>query len=181
MSRLHTALWATTLAVALLGWTPLGQAAGASIAKVVPFAKVAGFAQNAGALSGHTASTRPKAGQIPVLNAVGKLPASIGAVGPAGKAGATGPAGAAGPPGVAGYQQVSKSVNFSENGADSTISCPGGKSVLAAGYNLGSGNDNISVFDSHPVSASDWRFRIQNTTQGTGSLTLYAVCATVSS
>ncbi len=177
-TRLQTGLWAATVAIALLGWTPLGQAAGAAAVKVVPFAKVAGFAKNAGALNGHSASRRPKAGQIPVLGTGGKLPASIGAVGPAGPAGA---AGAAGPSGVGGYQHVTKQVNFSENGADTTVTCPGGKSVLAGGYALGSANDNLVVFDSRPISASDWRFRIRNTTQGTGSVTLYAVCATVAS
>src|SRR5438132_10441431 len=70
-NRLQTGLWAATLAIALLGWTPLGQAAGGAVAKVVPFAKVAGFAKNAGALSGHSASRRPKAGQIPILSTSG--------------------------------------------------------------------------------------------------------------
>jgi hypothetical protein len=180
-NKVQTGLWAATVAIALLGWTPLGEAAGGAVTKVVPFAKVAGFAKNAGALNGHTASRRPKAGQIPILNTSGKLPGSIGAVGPAGPAGATGPAGAAGPSGVSGYQQVTKQVAFSENGADTTISCPGGKSVLAGGYNLNQANDNLTVFDSRPISASDWRFRIRNTTQGTGTVTVYAVCATVTS
>jgi hypothetical protein len=180
-NRLQTGLCGATLTIALLGWTPLGQAAGAAVTKVVPFAKVAGFARNAGALNGHSASRRPRAGQIPVLNTSGKLPASVGAVGPTGPAGPAGAAGAAGPSGVAGYQQVTKQVNFSENGADTTISCPGGKSVLAGGYNLNQANDNLVVFDSRPISASDWRFRIRNTTQGTGSVTVYAVCATVTS
>ena len=167
-NRLQTGLWAATLAIALLGWTPLGQAAGNAVTKVVPFAKVAGFAKNAGALNGHSASGRPKAGQIPVLNTSGKLPASIGAVGPAGPAGPAGAAGAAGPSGVAGYQLVTKQVNFSENGADTFVSCPGGKVVLAGGYALGAANDNLVVYDSRPISASDWRFRIRNTTQGNG-------------
>jgi len=168
-NKLNTALSASALAIALLGSTSIGHAA---ITKVVPFAKVAGFAKNAGALNGRTASTRPRAGQIPVLNTSGKLPASVGGVG------ATGPAGA---PGVSGYQVVTKSVNFSENGANGTVSCPGGKTALSGGYNMGSANDNLVVFASHPASAaSDWTVRLRNTTQGTGSVTLFAVCATVS-
>lgn len=180
-NRLQTVLCATALVIALLGWTPLGQAASATVAKVVPFAKVAGFAKNAGALNGHSASRRPKAGQIPILNTSGKLPASIGAVGPTGPAGAAGAAGAAGPPGAAGYQQVTKQINFTANGADEVVSCPGGKSVLAGGYALGGANDNLSVFDSRPISASDWRIRIRNATSGSGTVTIYAVCATVTS
>jgi hypothetical protein len=174
-NRLQPGLSVVTLVIAVLGWTPVGQAAGAAVANVVPFAKVAGFAKNAGALNGHSASRKPRAGQIPVLNASGKLPASIGAVGPAGATGA------AGAPGVAGYQLVTKSVNVSEKGADGTISCPGGKSVLAGGYNLGSANDNLIVFDSHASSASDWKVRLRNTTGNPGAVTLFAVCATVSS
>ncbi|HEY1513341.1 MAG TPA: hypothetical protein VGF66_06260 [Gaiellaceae bacterium] len=175
-SKLHTALWTATLVIALLGWTPLGQAAGSAVTKVVPLAKVANFAKNAGALDGHSASPRPRAGQVPVLNSRGKLPASIGAVGPAGAAGATG---AAGGPGLSGYQQVTVSVPFTENGVDTTISCPGGKSVLGGGYNLNRANDNLTVFDSRPATATDWRIRIRNTTQGTGTVTLFAICATV--
>jgi hypothetical protein len=182
--KLQLTLSATALVVAVLGWTPLGQAAGGAIAKVVPFAKVAGFAKNAGAVNGHVSSRTPKAGQIPVLNALGKLPASLGAVGPAGPAGATGPAGAAGPAGasgVSGYQQVSKQINVSENGADETVSCPGGKSVLGGGYNLGGNSSDLSVYDSRPTSSTDWRIRIRNATAQSKSVTIYAVCATMSS
>jgi len=178
-SKLNTALWTATLVIALLGWTPLGQAAGSAVTKVVPFAKVANFAKNAGAVDGHSVSPRPHAGQVPVLNSRGKLPASLGAVGPAGATGATGATGAAGAPGLSGYQQVSVSVPFTENGVDTTISCPGGKSVLGGGYNLNRANDNLTVFDSRPASATDWRIRIRNTTQGTGTVALFAICATV--
>jgi len=158
-SRLHTGLWAATLAIALLGWTPLGQAAGDAVTRVVPFAKVAGFAKNAGALNGHASSRAPTAGQIPVLDANGALPA--------------------------GYQQVTKSVPYGVGVTDNRLSCPGGKSVLAGGYDLDpkdkNQSDNLTVFEDHPTSESEWRFKVRNTTGETGTVTLYVICASVTS
>ncbi|HZT45499.1 MAG TPA: hypothetical protein VFA24_04900 [Gaiellaceae bacterium] len=88
-------LAATALAVAVLGATPVGGAAGTLVAKIPPFAKKAGFATTAGdalRLGGHKPSTSGEAGAIPVLDAQGKLPASIGAVGPQGPKGDRGAA-----------------------------------------------------------------------------------------
>jgi hypothetical protein len=85
--RLPLVFSATALVVAVFGVTPLGQAAGNLIGKAVP---VALFAKNAGKLNGHTSSVAPKAEQIPVLGPDGKLPASIGAVGPKGDQGLPG-------------------------------------------------------------------------------------------
>jgi hypothetical protein len=121
--RLPLLLSATALLVAVFGATPAGHAAGRVIHAVPPFAKRAGFAKFAGTadnakrLSGHRASTSPKAGDIPVVGANGKLPTSIGAVGPPGPpgpagsgrgpqgpAGPQGPKGATGPPGAPGAQ-----------------------------------------------------------------------------
>jgi hypothetical protein len=97
--RLSVILSATALLVACLGVTPLGQAAGKAVARTVLYAKVAGTANNATKLNGHRSSTAPQAGQIPVLNADGKLPVSIGAVGPKGD---PGPQGDPGPKGDTG-------------------------------------------------------------------------------
>ena len=86
--RLPLVLSASALLVAVFGATPVGHAAGRVIHAVPPFAKRATFAKFAGSadnaerLSGHKASQSPKAGDIPVVGANGKLPASIGAVGP---------------------------------------------------------------------------------------------------
>lgn len=111
--RLPLVLSTTALLVAIFGATPLGHAAGRVVHAVPPFATRAGFAKFAGTadnakrLSGHKASAAPKAGDIPVLGANGKLPASIGAVGPAGPQGPSGPAGARGPKGEAGEPATS--------------------------------------------------------------------------
>ena len=121
--RVPLVLSAAALLVAVFGATPVGHTAVRVIHTVPPFAKRAGFAKFAGTadnakrLSGHRASTSPKAGDVPVVGANGKLPASIGAVGPPGPpgpagsgrgpqgpAGPQGPKGATGPPGAPGAQ-----------------------------------------------------------------------------
>jgi hypothetical protein len=96
----------TALVVAVLGATPLGQAAASRLAAVVPpFARTAGFARlsgNSNKLNNHKSTLRGLPGTIPVVGANGKLPASIGAVGPQGPAGPAGAAGAKGDRGPAG-------------------------------------------------------------------------------
>ena len=83
--RLPLILSTTALVVALVGSTPLGRAAESALEQVAPRAKKADFAANAGKLNGHRSSVNPKVGQIPVVGQNGKLPASLGAVGPAGR------------------------------------------------------------------------------------------------
>jgi Collagen triple helix repeat (20 copies) len=106
------------LVLALLAWSPLGQAAGRTVAS---------FAKNAGAVNGIKASRKPTAGRLLPLGRNGKFPAAVvpvargaqgaqgapgapgpegpigpvGSAGPAGEAGPIGPAGRAGPPGPA--------------------------------------------------------------------------------
>ena len=104
------ALVVGTLAAALLVWSPLGEAAGRTVAN---------FARNAGAVNGIKASRKPVAGRLLPLGRNGKFPSSVvptvrgergadGAQGPRGPEGARGPAGPAGergpagPPGLAG-------------------------------------------------------------------------------
>jgi hypothetical protein len=95
-ARLPLALSLLALAVAILGATPLGQAASERIAAVVPFAKTAGYARVAGdaaKLNGRRSSLAGAPGTVPVVGKDGKLPPSIGAVGPQGPPGAQGPKG----------------------------------------------------------------------------------------
>jgi hypothetical protein len=97
-------LSSAALVVAVLGATPMGQAAGKGLAAVVPFAKTAGFAKRAGnasKLNGRRATLSGAPGTIPVVGAKGRLPASIGALGPHGPAG---PMGDQGPAGAKGDQ-----------------------------------------------------------------------------
>jgi len=109
------ALSAAALAVAVLGVTPLGEAAG-RVAKIVPTAL---FAKNADKVDGISASRTPKAGHLVPLNKQGRLPGSVipreisvvleqtGPQGPKGDKGDTGergPAGAQGAQGSLGQQ-----------------------------------------------------------------------------
>jgi hypothetical protein len=71
--RLPLVLSALALTVSVLGATPLGHAAANAVRGAVPLAL---YANNAGKLQGHTASTAPVGGQIPVLDATGALPVS---------------------------------------------------------------------------------------------------------
>src|SRR5215212_10264699 len=103
-------------ALVLLAWSPLGEAAGRSVAS---------FARNAGAVNGIKASRKPVPRRLLPLGRNGKFPASVvpvargargadgapgvrgpeGARGPAGEPGAAGPVGPAGPPGPATHAQ----------------------------------------------------------------------------
>lgn len=168
--RLPLILSAAALLVSLLGATPLGEAARSTVNKVVPRAKTADFAKNAGKLNGHKSSTKPRAGQIPVVGADGKLPASIGAAGPPGA------------PGVSGYQQVEKQITIPGNEFRSdNIDCPAGKVALGAGHFFKEADaDELNLVESRPISNSTWRFKVRNQTGGAkGNQSLYVICANV--
>lgn len=99
--RAAVALSITSLVVAVLAATPLGQAAGTRLAAAIPpFAKTAGFARlsgNSSKLNNHRSTLRGLPGTIPVVGTDGKLPTSLGAIGPQGQAGPKGDRGPAGP------------------------------------------------------------------------------------
>jgi hypothetical protein len=177
--RLSLILAASALFVALLGSTPLGRAAEDALEQVVPRAKNADFAANAARLNGHRSSLNPRRGQIPVVGPNGKLAASIGAVGPKGETGAQGP------PGVSGYLRVSENVTVpdADNGTPELgVSCPGGRSVLSGGWRFPQEEtDALKVFESRAASDSTWRIRVSNETGGAKPMTVFAVCANVSS
>jgi hypothetical protein len=169
-ARLPLILSAAALLVSLLAATPLGQAARSTVAKVVPRAKTADFATNAGKLNGHKSSLNPSAGQIPVVGADGKLPASIGAAGPPGA------------PGVSGYQQIEKQISLSGDEFRAlNVDCPGGKVALGAGHYFKEGDaDELTLVESRPISNSTWRFKVHNQTGGgKGNQSLYVICASV--
>ena len=140
-SRISLVLSATALVVALLGSTPLGEAARQAIPPLAKHAKTADYATNAGAVNGLKASRLPRAGRLVPLGADGKFPASIGQVGPAGAAGPAGPqgpkgdTGAQGVPGLSAVQIViANSVNNNTGGLKETqATCPSGKKVVGGG------------------------------------------------
>jgi hypothetical protein len=173
--RLPLVLSTTALVVALVGSTPLGNAA-QNVLQQVPRAKRADFASNAGKLNGHKSSLNPTRGQIPVVGADGKLPASIGAVGPKGEPG---------PAGTGGYLIKTENVSVPQGDNDDKpvgISCPGGRVALGGGYSFRENDlDALLLWDSRPLSDASWRFRFRNDTGGAKAVTLFVTCATISS
>ena len=102
-NRLPVALSVAALVVAVLGVTPLGEAARKTV-------RVALFARNAGMVNGIKASRRPVPGRLLALDRTGRFPASVlrppppGVRGPMWPRGFTGAAGPPGPPGPEGEQ-----------------------------------------------------------------------------
>ena len=163
-SRLPLLLSVVALLVAVLGPGAIGgsaRAAGQAIVKRAAFAYRAGHARyardavhatradragsarkaaradvaaNASAVNGIQASRTPTPNKLLPLDANGKLPSSIGAVGPAGAKGATGPQG---PPGVSGAVLVTADSGSNSNTVKSqSVSCPSGKQLLGNATDL---------------------------------------------
>jgi hypothetical protein len=185
--RLPLILSSAALVVSFLGSTGLGQSAVHAVKAAVPLALTA---NNAKKLNGHVSSTSPRAGQIPVLNAAGKLPSRIGAVGPqgpagpagpAGAAGAAGPAGPAGPAGTAAVFDPTKVhlVNgpirnvSAGTSAGSTLGCPTGQQLLSGGVNSGYVFDIVFL---GPSSTTEWRAQLYNPSGSTASFQLQLLC-----
>jgi Collagen triple helix repeat (20 copies) len=99
-NRIPLAISLAALAVAVLGWTPLGEATTNAIETH--------FAKNANFLQGHAPSAKAGKGKIPFAGKNGRLHPSWGAVGPAGPRGpvgangVNGANGSQGPPGPSG-------------------------------------------------------------------------------
>jgi hypothetical protein len=158
-------LSACALAVAVLGTTPLGHAAGRALSSIPPFARKAGYATVAGnslLLNGHRAAASGAGGTIPVLDAHGKLPASIGAVGPQGAqgpAGAAGPAGAQGPPGPVDTSEllgrtitVGASNTLHQEIAYRYVLCPSGYEAVGGGaWADDNGHADTLIYGSAPT------------------------------
>ncbi len=192
--RVPLVLSITALVVAVLGATPLGQAAGKTLAAAVPpFAKTAGYAKFAGnstLLNGRKSSLKGTPGTIPVVGPNGKLPAAIGAVGPQGppgpkgETGAKGSPGPAGLPGTSGYEIVTTSTAMDTTAAKIiTVTCPTSKKAVGGGgaYN-GYGYEAVS---SYPASnGSGWTAYADHLPIGTPqtwALVVWAVCMNATS
>jgi hypothetical protein len=211
--RLPLIFSVAALVVAVFGATPVGRAAGTLLRGGVPFATKAGYANRAGfakhakladvatnakLVVGHRISASPKAGDIPVLGADGKLPASLGAVGAPGvkgdkgARGDKGDKGDKGSPGVSGYQIVTvRGAPQSASGRFTVLSadCPAGKKVIGGGAEISNTGavyyDSVAVESSYPISETRWEAVAgvpnppANINNGTYTLTAYAICATV--
>jgi hypothetical protein len=150
-------LSSTAVVVAVLGSTPPGHAA---LRSIPPFARTAGYAKlagNAKLLNGHKATAVGAAGSIPVLDAQGKLPASVGAVGPAGP---QGPAGANGPSGTA------RAFAFWDTIQSRLVHAHNVTSVVQGSY--GAGDWCVTLDKSIDASSAIAQAQIEFNTGGTG-------------
>ncbi|MGH7540526.1 MAG: hypothetical protein ACRELC_05975 [Gemmatimonadota bacterium] len=198
-------LSATALAVAVLGATPLGHAAGERLAAAVPFAKSAGFAKvagNAKKLNGRRSTLAGSPGTIPVIGRNGKLPASIGAVGSAGpegrqgakgdpgqkgEKGDKGSTGPEGPPGMSGWEVVTASSTADKNlSKEATAYCPTGKKPVGGGafHSLlayAAPGGLLAIEESWPYINQAWRVRARASVALAAEwrLTAYAICVNV--
>lgn len=188
-----TVLAAAALVVAVLGTSPVGNAAWNAVipngsvgtpqlknnavttAKIVSNAVTTGKIKNGTLLKGDF-----KAGQLPVGPAG---PTGLaGPAGPAGPSGATGAAGPTGASGVSGYELVQTG-----SGVDSTspkyvsASCPAGKKPVGGGAVMNnSGEDIVTVFSYPYPPDNGWRsgFKEDTATAGVWFATTYAICVT---
>jgi Collagen triple helix repeat (20 copies) len=201
--RLPLLLSATALVVAVFGSTPLGHAAGRVLSKVPPLAQRANYAKNAGTAKNALALEGHKASAFAQLDATGKLPASLGAVGPQGPKGDKGDKGDKGPKGdkgskgdkgdkgdpgpasIPGYEVVQgPTTSLAANSlAIATATCPSGKKVIGGGGHHASAAGFVAaIASSIPVPNSgntQWQAAFKNLTSTPASIWAYAVCATV--
>jgi hypothetical protein len=188
--RAPIAVSTAALVVTILGSTSVGHAAGRALSAVVPFAQKAGFAYKARVaneairVDGHMASVTPSGGQIPVLDAGGKLPASIGAVGPQGTQGAQGPQGSKGDSGAT--KVVVRAGTPKEVGPSTTLAaeCLPGERATGGGATVLGGMGQGRLVDSAPVpptagaTPTGWTATANsNSNSTTVTLTVFVVCA----
>ena len=141
--RLSVVLSATALVVALLGVTPLGDAARSAVEAVPPFAKRAGTAENAKRLGGRKPAAYARVGAGGKLSAA-LLPAAVrGAAGPKGDPGPKGDKGDKGEKGDKGDRGPSGLVRAYAKGTGGGPTLPlkenGGKPVTLATVDLPAG------------------------------------------
>jgi hypothetical protein len=198
--RLPLVLSVTALLVAVFGATPLGQAAGRLVRAIPPFATKAGYANSAGfakhakladlatnakLVVGHRISAQPHAGDIPVVGADGKLPASIGAVGlqgPQGQGGPKGDKGDQGSPGLSGYQIVTNTSSATNTEFGGVIAqCPLGTKPIGGGAST-SPNSAFGPFQTGSFSDQNgWTTQFAATGNISWTMTGWVVCAKVAS
>jgi hypothetical protein len=146
-------------------------------------AKKADFAQNAGAVDTIQASRTPTPNKLLPLDANGKLPSSVGAVGPAGQTGPAGRTGPTGPVGVSAEELVTGDSSTNSNTVKSrSVSCPSGKKVVGGGAAVNTTSNSLAITRSSPSGdLTTWTAEAQETAAFAGNwrVTVYAVCAKV--
>jgi hypothetical protein len=172
-------LSAAALAVALLGATPLGEAA----RDILPIAR---YAKNSDKVDGINASRIPRPGYLVPLGANGRFPQAVGQVGPPGPPGPSGPTGPAGAPGPTGLVLISADTAADSSSPKSVEApCPPGKKALGGGTELtvNAAGSPVAVQDSRPLTTGNgWHASAAETTtfEQPWALRVWAVCALVS-
>jgi hypothetical protein len=180
-ARISLALSITALLVAVLGATPLGDAA---------LDQIPAFARNAARVDGISASRKPKAGHLLALGKNRKFPAAVlpsgppGPVGPKGDKGDKGDTGAQGPPGVSGVQvTTANSAHDTDVSKLAVATCPSGKRAIAGGAAVGGTSHGPFITASRPNGSSQWLGAARESptfpSTETWHVVVYAVCATV--
>jgi hypothetical protein len=180
--RLSLALSITAVLIAVLGSTPVGEAARDLVAQrpTIGTPQLKNGAVTTPKLKNNAVTSLKvlNGSLLPADFKPGSLPS--GATGPAGPAGPTGPTGAAGPtgpPGLSGVVVVTANdtVNPSSFGGVQAA-CPAGKVPIGGGVNTA--NLNFTITTSRPESGG-WGGRAYNSSGSALGMTTYAVCATV--
>jgi hypothetical protein len=180
-NRLPMIFSITALLVAVLGSTPLGEAAHNAVVpknsvgtpqlkrNAVKAAKIAPNAVRTGhVLDGSLLSADFKPGQIPQ--------------GPKGDKGDKGDAGSAGPPGISGYEIVN-AVNTTPGGINNaSVTCPTGKRVLGGGatQSVQAAGSGPYLGRSYPVGNASWAASVPAPVGNPTTVTVFAICANVS-
>jgi len=146
-------------------------------------AKRADFARNAGAVSTIKASRTPTPNMLLPLDANGKLPSSVGAVGPVGQTGPAGRTGPTGPVGVSAEELVTGDSSTNSNTVKSrSVSCPSGKKLVGGGAAVNTTSNSLAITRSSPSGdLTTWTAEAQETAAFAGNwkVTVYAICAKV--
>jgi hypothetical protein len=171
--RLPVILSITALVVAVLGATPLGEAAREQL---VPRASVGTAQLRANAVVSSKVRNRSL---LAVDFRRGQLPA-----GPAGPQGPVGPAGQTGPPGVSARQVTyATSANDSSSFKTASATCPAGKQMLGGGAAITPAGATVPVaLTSSYFNGTAWVGSARETSAYSGSwiVNVIAICATVS-
>lgn len=180
-SKAGTVLAGVALVVAVLGSSPVGNAAWKA---VLPKASVGTAQLKANAVTsvkvknGSLLKADFKAGQLPA-GAVGPA----GPSGPAGAAGAAGPTGPTGPAGISGYEIVeAQTADDSVSPKFSRAACPAGKKALGGGAVINNTGFDTAAYYSYPDGSSAWYggYKEDTPTAGNWWGRTYVICATVS-
>jgi hypothetical protein len=199
-ARVHSALSVCALVVAVLGWTPLGEAAreavfppnsvgtlelrdNAVLSAKIRNGSVTGLDVQKRTLTG--AHVRP--GSLLASNfKAGQLPAGAkgdkGDKGDKGQKGDKGDKGPKGDPGLAGVVVVQSSPTpLAANGSALVrVTCPAGKRAIGGGGHQASAIGGVAyITSSIPIDTAQWQAAFKNPTGTTASVWAYAVCAAV--